>query len=552
MDDKQTPAQRKRMLIALALSALILIGFDFFGKEYLGYGVMGATSKPAAVEAKADATVSGTLVAGAEAAPGAGLASTTLSAPAPAPVRVALANASVDAQVVTTGGRIDTLVLKKYGETLGATGGYRLFKPEGKNAEYVAGGWMGGGIEAPGETTAWSVISQEEGKVVLAWNNGTGQSFSRTYSLRPGSYVLDVTETATNSAHLPVTMTPYVQVHRADGGLEGEHSTWVNFSGPMGVADGITHEDSYKDLSKNTESEKISGRGGWWGITSQYFMSAIVPGGGLVSERQFRHEKVGERDFYTASVSWPGVVVPAGGSAQVQYQIYAGPKQDGALTAAGNDLERAIDWGWFKVIAKPLYHALVWFHGVLFGSWALAVIALTLALKLATFPLANKSYHSMAKMKKLQPRITALKERYGNDQQAMAQEMMKIYREEKVNPVSGCWPIFIQIPIFFAMYKVVLVAFEFRHAPLGLWMHDMSAADPFFVLPVLMGISMYVQFRLNPAPTDPIQASMFKWMPALMTVMFLWFPSGLVLYWLTNNILSIVQQVIIMRKDKAI
>lgn len=542
----QNPGMSKRMMIALVLSGLTLIAFDVIGRHFWGYGVMGPAPKSAVSDTAALANA-----AEASVAPGAGLGvSGTLPAEVNA-TRVDLGNSEMDAQVASTGGRMDNLTLKHFAEELNGPAGYSLFKSEGANAEYLGAGWMGSGIEGPGETTPWQVDSRSGTSVTLKWQNGSGQSFQRTISLRQDSYLLDVTDSASNAATLPVTLTPYVQLHRADGAPPHERSTWVNYSGPMGVVDGLTHESSYKDLAK-ADGEKVTGKGGWWGITGQYFMSAVVPGEALASERQFRHENVGGRDFFTASVSWPGVVVPAGGTTQIHYQIYAGPKQDGVLSAADNDLERAIDWGWFKAISKPLYHTLNWLHGHLGGSWALAVIALTLLLKVATFPLANKSYHSMAKMRKLQPKINAMKERLKDDQQAMALEMMNLYKQEKVNPVSGCWPMFIQIPIFFAMYKVVLVAFEFRHAPLGLWMRDMSAADPYYVLPVLMGLSMFVQFRLNPPPTDPTQAAMFKWMPVLMTVMFLNFPSGLVLYWLTNNVLSIGQQAFILKKDKAL
>jgi len=294
------------------------------------------------------------------------------------------------------------------------------------------------------------------------------------------------------------------------------------------------------------------------GITNQYFMAGILPGTvdgkDVPSSRQFRHATAtgpdgATHDVYTASVSWPNVVVPAGGNAEVKYSFYVGPKHYALLKAADNYLERAISWGWFEPLVKPLYAVLTWLHGHL-GNWGLAVIGLTLLLKIVTFPLANKSYRAMAKMRRLQPEIEKLKERYKDDQQNLALETMKLYKKEQVNPLSGCWPMFIQIPIFFAMYKVVLVTFEFRHAPLGLWISDMSVHDPFFVLPVLMGISMFVQFKLNPPPADPTQAMMFQWMPVFMTVMFLWFPSGLVLYWLTNNVLSVAQQWVIMRRHR--
>lgn len=553
------PAQRKRLLLALVLSAVVLFGFDFVASRFFGHSFMGgmsaAVAKPAAESAAAP-------VAGVAALPGMVAGGDGAVPVAASTLRMKLENKDMEAQVALTGARLDTLTLKEHSRELKDGKGFDLLKPAGTYAEYVAGGWQGSGIEGPGENTPWQAEADVNGDgkpLLLVWRNSTGQSFQREMKLTPQSHVIEVTDRVVNGAALPVTFSPYVQVHRADGYWPNERSSWVNYFGPMGVVQEgenlITHERKYATLKKDGSGEPVQGTGGWWGITNQYFMTAIIPltlnGKEVPSERLFGHSMVGAQDFYSAGVRWPGVVVPSGGSAELTYQIYAGPKHDAELQAAGHGMERAIDWGWFKMIAKPLYHALVFFYDHL-GNWALAVIALTFALKLATLPLANKSYHAMAKIRKLQPRLQALKERHGGDQQALAMATMQLYKEEKVNPLSGCWPMLIQIPIFFAMYKVVLVAFEFRHAPLALWIHDMSAADPYFVLPVLMGISMFVQFKLNPAPTDPTQAMMFKWMPVFMTVMFLWFPSGLVLYWLTNNMFSIAQQWIIMRGDKAI
>ncbi|MBI1309501.1 MAG: membrane protein insertase YidC [Proteobacteria bacterium] len=546
--DNPNPLQRQRLLLALAISGLILLGFDAIGRHYLGVGIMGSTRPQAA------ATSGETLQNAAKSGEAAAMA---LPQAAVAGKKVQLANSRVQAEVELTGGRVDSLKLMHYAETNGGPKGYEVFKPEGDHAEYLAGGWLGAGIEGPGEGAVWQVKGQAgEGKVELEWKNATGQVFERTLELLPDSYLLQVTDSVTNGAALPVGLTPYVQIHQAGGIIAGQRSSWVNFFGPMGVVDGVSHEESFSSLAKDGATDKVSGRGGWWGLTDQYFMAAVLPGTDADAEHWFHHSHSGPEkggtDFYSASVQWPQQVLAAGAGATQTYQVYAGPKHDPDLAAAGHDLDRAIDWGWFKLLAKPLYHTLVWLHGLLFGSWALAIVALTMLLKLATFPLANKSYHAMSKMKKMQPKVAALKERHKDDQQALALATMALYKEHKVNPASGCWPMFIQIPIFFAMYKVILVAFEFRHAPLGLWIHDMSAADPLFVLPVLMGCSMFIQFKLNPPAADPMQASVFKWMPVFMTVMFLWFPAGLVWYWLTNNVLSIGQQAHIMRKDRAL
>lgn len=564
MMNKNDKGQNTRLLLALVLSGGILLASDWASVHFFGKHVTGATpaanvaTQPVAVAKVAD-------VAAAQGLP-MGEVSGTAAVAAQA-MRLPLGNERVEASINTTGGRLDQLVLKSYKAEIDEKDGFTFLKPSGKHAEYVAAGWLGAGIAGPDENTPWQVegdINAPGKPVVLVWRNGSGQAFQRIFEMEPDSYLVKVTERVVNSAELPVSLTPFVQVHRADGYWPNETSSWVNYFGPMGVVekddDGFQqYEEKYAGLKKEGKSDIVEGVGGWWGITSQYFMTAVMPGevaGKVVpSQRQFRYASRtaddGVHDVYTASVSWPNVVVAPGATETVTYKIYAGPKHYAQLKAAGAELDRAISWGWFAPLVKALYAVLAWLHTYL-PNWGLAVIALTLILKILLFPLANKSYRSMAKMKKIQPQMEKLKEKHKGNQQALATEMMALYKKEKVNPMSGCWPMLIQIPIFFAMYKVVLVMFEFRHAPLGLWITDMSVHDPLFVLPVIMGASMFVQFRLNPTPTDPTQALMFKWMPAFMTIMFLWFPAGLVLYWVTNNVLSIGQQWLIMRQEKAV
>jgi YidC/Oxa1 family membrane protein insertase len=558
--------QIRRLLLAVGLSAVILLGADFASMKWLGHHALATMQKPVAGAQAENATPAASTAAEATAA------TISPSQPVVIPVvEVPLESERMAGTISSKGGQFDNLTLKQIAGEITDEGGFQLLRPfSSVSSSYVASGWTGA-VEGPNESTLWQVVPQAQGsgKVVLQTTNTTGQTYTRTFMLVPDSYLVDVTEKVTNNAELPVSLNPYVQVRHEGGFWNGERGSWVNSFGPMGVVaemKGDTaanqkesgfrqFERSYKDLAGKGPGDTVTGAGGWWGITSQYFMTAVLPetvnGTNMQSTRGFQHNNVNGRDFYTASVSWPGIVVQRGGNAEVHYQLYTGPKHYPQLKAADHHLERAISWGWFEILVKAFYAVMVWLHGLL-GNWGLAVIGLTILLKLLTFPLANKSYHSMAKMRKLQPKIEEMKARYKGDQQAMGVEMMKLYKKEKVNPLSGCWPMLIQIPIFFAMYKVVLVMFEFRHAPLGLWITDMSLHDPYFVLPILMGISMYVQFKLNPAPSDPTQAAMFKWMPVFMTVMFLYFPAGLVLYWFTSNVLSIAQQAYIMRKDKAL
>lgn len=564
MMNKNDKGHNTRMIWALALSGLILLVSDYASVQLFGRHVTGA--KPVAEGSKEPA---GQVTKGADiaAVPMNGTEAVSPTAALAPAMRLPLGNERIDASINTIGGRLDQLVLKNYKSEIDEKDGFIFLKPNGNHAEYVAAGWLGAGIEGPNENTPWQVegdVNAPGKPVVLVWRNSSGQAFQREFVVNPDSYVVTVTERVINTAELPVSLTPFVQVHRADGYWPNEHSSWVNYFGPMGVTEkdenGFQqYEEKYADLKKAGKSHIVEGQGGWWGITSQYFMTAVMPGmidgKEEISQRQFRYAsrtaEDGVHDVYTASVSWPNLVVAPGQTREVTYKIYSGPKHFGQLQAAGSELDRAISWGWFGPMVKGLYAALAWLHGYL-GNWGFAVMALTLILKIVLFPLANKSYRSMAKMKKLQPQLEKMKEKHKGNQQAMATEMMALYKREKVNPMSGCWPMLIQIPIFFAMYKVVLVMFEFRHAPLGLWITDMSVYDPFYVLPLLMGASMWVQFKLNPAPTDPTQAMMFKWMPLFMTFMFLWFPAGLVLYWVTNNVLSIGQQWLIMRQEKAV
>lgn len=545
MSPKPEGSNNRRLLLAVGLSGLVLLMSDLGMQYAFGRHIMGAPLKPVVQSAEAPA------------APKAGAPMQAVVVSGTQSVRLPLENTRVKGDIALTGGRLDTLTLKQYKKEIVEPQGFNLFKPGGKYAEYVAAGWQGNGLEGPNEATPWQVEADQTtaNRVVLVWRNSTGQAFQRIYSLRPESYIWDVTERMVNGANLPVSFTPYVQVHREGGYWPNERSNWVNYFGPMGqISQGeetLLHEVGYSKLKKTGKSDVWQGQGGWWGVTSQYFAALVVPKAGLNTTRQFSFQTVNGAEFYTASMQFASQSVAPGASAEVSYLIYAGPKHYSQLKSAGAGLEQTIAWGWFEPMVKGLYYLLAIIHTYV-PNWGLAVMIITLLLKIATFPLANTSYRAMAKMKKLQPDIEAMRKRLEGDQQKMAVEMMAMYKKAKVNPLSGCWPMLIQIPIFFAMYKVVLVMFEFRHAPFFGWITDLSAHDPWFVLPVLMGASMWVQFKLNPKPTDPMQEVMFRWMPLMMTVMFLWFPSGLVLYWLTNNVLSIGQQYLMMRKEHAI
>lgn len=534
-------AHTQRLMLAVVFSLVILLGFEF-----MTAGMRPA--KPVAPEVAAPV---------AEAPAAAAVAGAAVAA-APSATLVTLLTPRMEVGYNPVGGRVERVVLRELTVKGADSLGYAQLHTDGPHAEYAESGWLGSGIETPAAASLWQVVASQPDRAELVWRNGSGQEFHRVVQLDAARYELAVTDTVRNTASLPVTVTPYAQVHRVGGSLPNELSSFVNHLGPMGVLGGdepLLKETDFDDLADGQQLE-VAGRGGWWGFASQYFLTALLPPEGRDSVRSFKASKVDGAEVFSAGVRGEALVVPPAGEASYTTRLYAGPKQEDALMASGQHLERAIDWGWFRMLARPFYRGLLWLHNVT-GSWALALLALTFLLKLATFPLANKSYHAMAKMKKLQPQMEAMRERFKDDQQGMALEMMKLYQREKVNPLSGCWPMLIQIPIFFAMYKVVLLAFEFRHAapglwPLDYWVRDLSVGDPLYILPVLMGLSMWMQMRLNPPPADPAQAAVFKWMPVIFTVMFLWFPAALVWYWLVNNVFSIAQQAYIMRKDKAL
>jgi YidC/Oxa1 family membrane protein insertase len=277
---------------------------------------------------------------------------------------------------------------------------------------------------------------------------------------------------------------------------------------------------------------------GWIGIVQHYFVSAWLPKDG--TEREYFTNKVGD-NLYTAGVVIPVGAIAPGASASVDVPVYIGPQETETLESVAPGLKLAVDYGWLYVLAAPLFWFLKWIHGIV-GNWGWSIIILTIVIKLVFYPLNAKAGRSMAQMKVLGPKMEKLKQLYGDDRQKLNQAMMELYRTEKINPLGGCLPILVQIPVFIALYWVLLASIELRHAPWLGWIHDLSAPDPFFILPVIYAISMFVQTRLNPQPADPVQAKVMLMMPIMFSVFFLFFPAGLVLYWVCQNLLSILQQ----------
>jgi len=372
-------------------------------------------------------------------------------------------------------------------------------------------------------------------------------TITKRFTFTRGDYVVNIDYLVDNQSDEPWQANLYGQIKR-DSSPAGKGPGGAFALNPFLGAAITTDEEKYKKVEFDDLREeplKVAKEGGWVALVQHYFVSAWIPSADQTHNYHLR--KRGGRDMYLLGFTSPATRVAPGEQAQFGSQFYTGPKYTDRLEALAPYLDLTVDYGWLWWIAKPLFSVLDWFHTYL-GNWGLAIIALTIVIKAAFFKLSATSYRSMAKMRKLSPKMAELKERYGDDRQKMSQELMKLYKKEKVNPLGGCLPILVQMPVFLALYWTLMESVELRHAPFFLWIQDLSVKDPYYVLPLLMGLTMFVQFKLNPTPPDPTQAKIMQIMPIVFTFLFLFFPAGLVLYWVTNNTLSIAQQYYITRQ----
>jgi len=405
------------------------------------------------------------------------------------------------------------------------------------HALYVNSGIIGQG------TPNFQVVSQKKDQgdstLILRARLADSRSWVRTITLKQGSYVLQMDDHIAHGSGLKM----YRQV--VDVNPDRKKSRMSRqYKGPIALMDDKLKEISFDDLDKSSPV-RYAAKGGWIAMMNRYFIAALVGD----EKHNYRYYFKGDGTTYQAGLLEDAQM--SGKDAVFHSRIYVGPKATPVMKTLHAGLERAVDYGWFAVIAKPLHDLLLFFHGMI-SNFGLCIILLVVLIKILFFWPTKKSYESMAAMRKLQPEMKRLKELYGDDRQKMGQETMAMYKKNKVNPLGGCLPMVIQIPVFFALYKTLLVSIEMRQAPFFGWIHDLSVMDPYYILPVLMGASMLVQQQLNPAPPDPMQAKVMKFLPIVFTFMFLFFPSGLVVYWLVNNILSIAQQWYVMHKMKAI
>jgi YidC/Oxa1 family membrane protein insertase len=472
------------------------------------------------------------------------------------------------------GGQIDDLTMVDFRETTDPTSPQiNLLSPPGSTHPYFAHfGWVTGdaGVRLPDDNTVWkadrSTLATNQA-LRLSWENGQGLRFIRTITL-DDNFMFSVKQRVENSGPKAVTLYPYGLVSRT--GTPKTLGFFILHEGLLGVINDQLKEIDYDDLQ---EAGKITAksRGGWLGITDKYWLVALVPDQKAQIDTNFRHTLQNKEDKYQVDYLSGAVVVQSGGAGEVSNRLFAGAKEVTLLDAYEKDLgisrfDLAIDFGWFYFLTKPIFYVLKYFYELI-GNFGLAILLLTVIIKLLFFPLANKSYTAMSRLKLLQPKMTKMRERFKDDKAKMNEAMMKLYKDEKVNPAAGCLPMVVQIPVFFALYKVLFVSIEMRHAPFYGWIQDLSAPDPtsLFTLfgmipwtppdflmigiwPVIMGASMFLQQKLNPAPADPMQAKIFMFLPLIFTFMLARFPAGLVIYWAWNNILSISQQYVIMKR----
>jgi YidC/Oxa1 family membrane protein insertase len=589
----QHPDDTKNMMLAVALAMAVLFGWQYFyaGPEMRAQQEKMLLEKKLAEQAKsANPTATDPSAPAGTAQPGAKPAladvvpaATRDEALARSP-RLAIETPSLKGSLALKGGLIDDLTLVKHHETVDPKSpNVILLSPlSGPEAYFAEYGWQAKGTAAssvPNAETVWTASTTgaltPDAPAKLTWDNGAGLVFHRTIAV-DADYMFKITDEVENKTSSNVTLTPYARLYRfgkpKTTGYAVLHEGLIGVPGDAGLIE-IPYATALKEPGPKSYEAKT---GGWIGITDKYWASALIPdqSAPFAAVMEGRAGTAGRSELYTAEYTRPEVVVAAGQRQSIEGQLYAGAKQVKVVEAYETThniklFNKLIDWGWFHFFTRPLNHLLDWLYQIL-GNFGVAILAVTVLVKAAFYPLANKSYESMAKMKKLQPQMEAIREKFKDDKQRQQQEVMKLYQTEKINPLAGCLPVLIQIPVFFALYKVLFISIDMRHAPFYGWIKDLSAADPTSlfnlfgllpftppdflhvgVWPILMGITMFVQMQLNPPQPDPIQQKMFSYMPLMFTFLLGSFPAGLVIYWAWNNLLSIAQQYYITQKSGA-
>jgi YidC/Oxa1 family membrane protein insertase len=588
---------QKNTILAIVLSALVLIAWQiYFGlpqmekqKQIQQQQAQDRSQQPPPLPQQGGTTQ-------APSAPGAAPQATQPGAVAAQPMtrdtalaaspRVRIETPSLSGSIALKGGRIDDLSLVKYRETVDPNSPpIILLAPSGSpNPFYAEFGWSapsGTAVKLPGPDTVW----QQEGTgalsvgrpVTLVHDNGEGLQFRRTIAVDE-NYLFTLKDEVSNKGAAPITLYPFALISRH--GTPHTLGYYILHEGLIGVfGDKGLQEETYANIEKQKEMS-FTATNVWLGITDKYWAATLLPDTSMQVNAKFSTGTIGNIKTYQTDYLGPAQTIAPGGSAVVDGRLFAGAKEVSIVDGYNerlklNKFDRLIDWGWFYFITKPLFLALDWIYRLV-GNFGVAILIVTVIIKIFFFPLANKSYASMAKMKAVQPEMMAIRERFADDKMKQQQAMMELYKKEKINPIAGCLPIVIQIPVFFALYKVLFVTIEMRHAPFFGWIKDLAAPDPttvfnlfglipwdpshialigpFLLLgawPLIMGVTMWFQMKLNPAPPDPTQAMIFNYMPIIFTFMLASFPAGLVIYWAWNNTLSVIQQSVIMHKHGA-
>jgi YidC/Oxa1 family membrane protein insertase len=549
---------KRNLILAVLLTGLILFGWPYVAEQLF----------PGSMKPAQSAQQSAQPAPSAPGAPTPGIAlpvapQDRASALRQSP-RVIIETPKLTGSIALKGARIDDITLPTYRQTIKKDSPpITLFSPAGTtDAQFAGFGWAGEGLKGPDANTLWQASGSKltpTTPVTLRWDNGAGQLFEVALSV-DANYMITARQSVTNRGPGAVAVRSYGFISRV--GHSKDPSTWTIHTGPIGVFDGAANYDiEFEDLDESGDSARLPSSGGWIGFTDHYWLSALIPDQKARFEGQFRK---GAGETYQADMSLPPVVLAPGKSISQSNRLFVGAKEVKVLEACQDSgvtlFDRSIDWGWFYWFEKPIFALLHWLFTQI-GNFGVAIICLTFVVRALMFPIAQKQFASMAAMRAIQPKMKALQEKHKDDKPKLQQELMDLYKKEKVNPFSGCMPIFLQIPIFFALYKVLQLTIEMRHQPFALWIKDLSAPDPLHVLnlfgllpfevpaflgvgvlAIILGITMWLQFKLNPAPMDEVQKQIFALMPWMMMFIMAPFAAGLLIYWITSNILTIAQQ----------
>lgn len=556
---------QRNMILALVLSALVLIGWSAIAERYFPTATAPSTriekGRPVALpQPQADPAADG---------PAALRARNVVLRENP---RVRIDTPQLAGSINLQGARIDDLVLTRQRETIAARSpAIRLLSPGGARGAYFAQfGWAGAGTLVPGADTVWTPsapVLTPSSPVTLRWDNGAGQRFEIGIAV-DADFMFTIRQRVVNASGAPVAVQPFSLVNR--DGKSADPDSWTVHTGPVGVFDGrATYDIDFETLDEGgADGTRFNSRGGWLGFTDKYWLTALVPAQDIPVEATFRP---GPRGSYQADFSTPAAIVPPNQALTRVSHFFAGAKELAVLdryeaSLGVPSLNKALDWGWFEWFAKPIFYLLDWLFRVS-GNFGVAIILLTIIVRTLMFPIAQKQFKSMAAMRVLAPKMKALQERHKDDKLAQQQAIMKLYKDEKVSPLAGCLPILLQIPVFYALYKVLLLAVEMRHQPFVLWLRDLTAPDPMTpvnlfgflpftppaiiaigVLPILVGVTQWMMFKLAPPATDPVQQKVLGLMPWFLIVIMAPFAAGLQLYWMTGNIFTIIQQKLLYKR----